>query len=84
MEGDGCHYGDNVFLFSVILFFGTFVIATGLKQFKLTGFFPNSVRGFLADFAVIIGILLMTALDYFYGLPTPKLVSKIVSKTRSP
>jgi len=49
-------------------------VATTLKQFKLTGYFSAPVRAFLADFAVIIGILSMTALDYFVGLPTPKLV----------
>jgi sodium bicarbonate transporter 10 len=71
--GDGCGTGDDVFLMSIVLFFGAFIISTGLKQFKTTGYMSNGVRGFLADFAVIIGILSMTALDYFYGLPTPKL-----------
>lgn len=74
MEGNGCIYGDEVYLMSVIHFFGTFVIATGLKQFKNTGYLSNGARGLLADFAVIIGILTMTSIDYFYGLPTPKLV----------
>ena len=73
MEGDGCNHGDDVFLMSLLLFFGAFFISFVLKQFKTTGYLPNSFRGFLSDFAVIIGILLMTLLDYFYGLPTPKL-----------
>ena len=73
MIGDGCGHGDDVFLLSLILFFGVFLLATALKQFKFTGYFSNGVRGFLADFAVIIAILMLTALDFFYGLPTPKL-----------
>ena len=59
---------------SLILFFGALLISISLKQFRNTGYLPSSVRNFMADFAVIIGILLMTALDYLYGLPTPKLV----------
>ncbi len=38
-----------------------------LGQFRFTGFFPAWVRSFLSDFAVIIGILLMTGIDYFSG-----------------
>ena len=60
MVGDGCGHGDDVFLMSIVLFFGVFIIANGLKQFKTTGFLSQGVRGFLADFAVIIGILVMT------------------------
>jgi len=73
MEGDGCGHGDDVFLMSIVLFFGVFIIANGLKQFKTTGFLSQGVRGFLADFAVIIGILVMTGVDFAFGLPTPKL-----------
>ena len=38
------------------------------EQFRFTGFFPAWVRSFLSDFAVIIGILLMTGLDYYSGI----------------
>ena len=59
---------------SLILFFGAFLISITLKQFRNTGYLPTTIRNFLSDFAVIIGIILMTLLDYFYGLDTPKLV----------
>jgi len=62
-----------MYLMSILLFFGAFAISITLKQFKTTGFFPSGVRNFLSDFAVIIGIVSMTALDYFSGVPTPKL-----------
>ena len=68
MEGDGCGHGDDVFLMSIVLFFGVFIIANGLKQFKTTGFLSQGVRGFLADFAVIIGILVMTGQGLFMHL----------------
>merc|ERR550532_1370163 len=73
MVGAGCGHGDDVFLLSIVLFFGVFIIANGLKQFKTTGFLSQGVRGFLADFAVIIGILVMTGVDFAFQLPTPKL-----------
>ena len=65
---------DSVFLMSLLLFFGAFFISITLKQFRNTGYLPTSIRNFLSDFAVIIGIFLMTLLDHFYGLETPKLV----------
>ena len=65
--GPGCEHGTDVFLMSLLLFFGSFFVSISLKQFRFTGFFPAWVRNFLSDFAVIIGILLMTGLDYFSG-----------------
>ena len=65
---------DSVFLMSLLLFFGAFFISITLKQFRNTGYLPTAIRNFLSDFAVIIGIFLMTLLDHFYGLDTPKLV----------
>jgi len=71
--GPGCEQSHDVFLMSVLLFFGAFFISITLKQFRTAGYFPSWVRNFLSDFAVIIGILCMTSLDYFSGVPTPKL-----------
>ena len=59
----GCHYHPNAFLMSCLLFIGTFLIAWHLKKFKAQSFFTNGVRGFISDFAVIIAILTMTAID---------------------
>ena len=74
MVGDGCGHGDDVFLMSIVLFFGVFIIANGLKQFKTTGFLSQGVRGFLADFAVIIGILVMTGEWIFMYLYSSQMV----------
>jgi sodium bicarbonate transporter 10 len=44
--GDGCdapHYVADVFLMSVVLFFGTFIISVQLKDFKNALFFPSKV-----------------------------------------
>lgn len=45
MIGPGCmtHYYADVFLLSVILFLGTFIISKTLKDFKGASFFPTKV-----------------------------------------
>lgn len=76
MVGDGheCeHYYPDVYLLSLILFFGTFIIAIYLKDFKSAAFFPAKVRQIISDFAVIIAILAMSGIDFAVGIHTPKL-----------
>ncbi|XP_050700914.1 electroneutral sodium bicarbonate exchanger 1-like isoform X17 [Eriocheir sinensis] len=67
------HYEPDVYLLSLILFFGTFLISVYLKDFKSAAFFPAKVRQFISDFAVIIAILAMSATDFAIGIHTPKL-----------
>lgn len=43
LHGDGCNYVPDVFLFSVLTFLGTFVLAYALKMFKTSPFFPSKV-----------------------------------------
>lgn len=43
LEGEWCNYVPDIFFFSVTLFFGTFLLATWLKQFKMSRYFPNFV-----------------------------------------
>lgn len=74
--GSGCNtveYHDNVFFLSILLFLGTFVVAWGLKEMKTSRFFPTFVRQYLSDFAVLISICVMVAVDFGIGVPTPKL-----------
>lgn len=66
-------YASPIFLMSFILFTGTFLISTILKDFKNSLFFPSNVRQFISDFAVIIAIFLMTLFDFVADIPTPKL-----------
>ncbi|KAL0107947.1 hypothetical protein PUN28_014892 [Cardiocondyla obscurior] len=76
MVGDGCsipHYVPDVFLMSIILFMGTFLLSVELKDFKNALFFPSKVRQVVSDFAVIIAIFSMSTLDHFVGISTPKL-----------
>ncbi|XP_063240178.1 electroneutral sodium bicarbonate exchanger 1 [Bacillus rossius redtenbacheri] len=76
MFGRGCsgkYYIPDVFLMSIILFFGTFLISVQLKDFKNALFFPSKVRQIVSDFAVIIAILSMSGLDSCVGINTPKL-----------
>ena len=58
---------------SILLFFGTFLIAFQLKKAKTSNFFPAAVKNFISDFAVIIAILAMTLTDFLVGVDTPKL-----------
>ncbi|XP_060517563.1 sodium bicarbonate cotransporter 3 [Cylas formicarius] len=76
LQGYGCYnppYAPDVFLMSIVLFLGTFLISIELKDFKNALFFPSKVRQFVSDFAVIIAIMSMTMLDFYMNIPTPKL-----------
>ena len=47
LVGSGCdtpHYVPDVFLMSIILFLGTFILSVQLKDFKNALFFPSKVR----------------------------------------
>ncbi|ELT89578.1 hypothetical protein CAPTEDRAFT_221709 [Capitella teleta] len=54
----------NTALLSLILCFGTFLIAYFLKQFRNSKFLGRSVRRALGDFGVPIAIVIMVAVDY--------------------
>ncbi|XP_046801168.1 sodium bicarbonate cotransporter 3 isoform X6 [Lucilia cuprina] len=75
LVGLDCDLPDNsnIFLMSVILFLGTFIISTILKDFKNALFFPTVVRQYISDFSVIIAIVSMSLLDFFMQVETPKL-----------
>ncbi|XP_060666204.1 electroneutral sodium bicarbonate exchanger 1 isoform X10 [Drosophila nasuta] len=64
---------ENVFLMSVVLCTGTFILSTILKEFKNALFFPSIVRQYISDFSVLIAIFAMTFFDYSLGVPTQKL-----------
>ena len=65
---------ENVFLMSVLLFAGTYFIATKLKSFNSYRFFPTWMKSQIANFAVVIAIVTMTLVDFFTGVNTPKLL----------
>uniref|UniRef100_A0A8C6R408 Anion exchange protein n=1 Tax=Nannospalax galili TaxID=1026970 RepID=A0A8C6R408_NANGA len=66
-------YTPDVFFWCVILFFTTFFLSSFLKQFKTKRYFPTKVRSTISDFAVFITIVIMVVIDYFVGVPSPKL-----------
>jgi len=57
----------------LILFVGTFALAMAFRNFRTSSFFPSRVRGNVADFAVFLSVISWTAIDYAFGVPTPKL-----------
>ena len=63
----------NVFLMSLLLFFGTYFLATFLKKFKNERFFPAVIRNYISNFSVIIAIFLMVVMDFLLEVRTPKL-----------
>ncbi|KAM4687687.1 LOW QUALITY PROTEIN: sodium bicarbonate cotransporter 3 [Discoglossus pictus] len=75
--GTACgHHGPfipDVFFWSFILFFTTFLLSSFLKQFKTKNYFPTKVRSTISDFAVFLTIVIMVAIDYLVGVPSPKL-----------
>lgn len=84
LEGEWCNYVPDIFFFSVTLFFGTFMCASTLKSFKTSRYFPNFVRTLIADYAVILSILLFVVVDHHFNLETPKLiVPTVFEPTRS-
>ncbi|KAK6166324.1 hypothetical protein SNE40_023048 [Patella caerulea] len=67
-------YVPDAFMFSVLLYFGTFGIAIFLIDFKSWPCFPSWTRQLLSDFGVLIAIVVMVGIDVALGLPTPKLL----------
>ncbi|XP_043920695.1 sodium bicarbonate cotransporter 3 [Protopterus annectens] len=66
-------YIPDVYFWSVILFFTTFFLSGFLKQFKTRRYFPTKVRSTISDFGVFLTIVIMVVIDYFLGIPSPKL-----------
>ncbi|XP_049301401.1 sodium-driven chloride bicarbonate exchanger isoform X4 [Anopheles funestus] len=76
LTGTDCNkpeFVSDVFLMSIVLFLGTYIISVILKDFKNALFFPSVVRQFISDFSVTIAIFSMTLLDFFTHIATPKL-----------
>ncbi|CEF68357.1 Na[+]-driven anion exchanger 1 [Strongyloides ratti] len=71
--GSNCYIMYDKFLMSVLLMAGTFILATTLKKARTGQYFPTKVRQIFSDFAVMIAIVIMTTVDIFAGINTPKL-----------
>lgn len=63
----------DVFMTSVVLFCGTFLLATSLKKFRGARYFPARVRALVSDFAVVLALLSMTIANHLLGVATPRL-----------
>ncbi|XP_077099702.1 electrogenic sodium bicarbonate cotransporter 4 isoform X9 [Siphateles boraxobius] len=73
LVGKSCKYVPDLAMLSFILFFGTYSMTISLKKFKTSRYFPTKCRALIADFSIIISILVFCALDYVLSLETPKL-----------
>ncbi|XP_062870830.1 electrogenic sodium bicarbonate cotransporter 4 [Trichomycterus rosablanca] len=73
LVGKSCEYVPDLALMSFVLFFGTYSMTISLKKFKSSRYFPTKWRTLIADFAIIISILVFCGLDYLMSLDTPKL-----------
>ena len=72
-----CKYSPDVFFVSVFLYTLTFLLAMTLRYFRTSRFFPTFVRSKVADFGVVITILIAVGTDYALGFDTPKLIVPI-------
>ncbi|KAE9549910.1 hypothetical protein FO519_006875 [Halicephalobus sp. NKZ332] len=72
LEGD-CYVLYDKWLMSLVLMIGTFFLAITFKKMRNSCYFPSKVRQVFSDFAVMIAIAVMTALDLVIGINTPKL-----------
>ncbi|CDW58179.1 HCO3 cotransp domain containing protein [Trichuris trichiura] len=66
-----CHFKPDVFSFSLLLFFGSSLLALFLNNVRSTRFFTLRIREFIADFSLLITVLIMTAVNYWVALPIP-------------
>ncbi|TKR72887.1 hypothetical protein L596_020273 [Steinernema carpocapsae] len=78
--GAQCNFKPDVYMFSILLTIGTFVIAYGLNIMRNTSFFSTLIRNTLSDFGVVIAIVIMTVVSHYVGLDIPSL--KIPSSFR--
>jgi hypothetical protein len=69
---NGLH--PDVFLMSIILFFGTFLLSFYLKRFRGSSFFSTIVRHVISDFAVFLAVIVWVTIDILAGIDTPKLI----------
>ncbi|XP_078385716.1 band 3 anion transport protein-like [Cetorhinus maximus] len=65
ISNDPQHPQPNTALLSLVLKFGTFLIAFSLRKLKTSQFFPGTIRRVIGDFGVPIAILVMVLVDFF-------------------
>ncbi|XP_076087744.1 electrogenic sodium bicarbonate cotransporter 1-like [Mytilus galloprovincialis] len=86
LTGTGCDSSQSpdVLFMSIVLFFGTFIIARLLVSFKKTRYFSTMIRQIVSDFSVLIAIVVMVGFDAWFGVATPKLNVPSVFKPTKP
>ncbi|KAH7698045.1 anion exchange protein, partial [Aphelenchoides avenae] len=72
-QGLQCFFKPDVYMFSVLLTFGTFFIAYKLNSFRRSPYLTSKMRNAISDFGVLIAIILMTLLTNAIGLEIPSL-----------
>lgn len=71
--GDSCYHLYDKLLMSILLTIGTFFFAITFKGMRNSRYFPSRIRQIFSDFAVMLAIVIMTAVDIGMGVNTPKL-----------
>ncbi|KRZ76643.1 Sodium-driven chloride bicarbonate exchanger, partial [Trichinella papuae] len=70
-SGLQCNFQPDVFSFSLLLFFGSFLLAAFLNKLRSSRFFTLRFREFVADFSLLLTVFVMTAVNYWVSLPIP-------------
>uniref|UniRef100_F1KS49 Anion exchange protein n=1 Tax=Ascaris suum TaxID=6253 RepID=F1KS49_ASCSU len=73
LDGNSCYVLYDKLLMSLVLMLGTFFLAITFKKMRNSCYFPSRVRQIFSDFAVMISIVIMTSIDMYVGINTPKL-----------
>ncbi|CAD5228194.1 unnamed protein product [Bursaphelenchus okinawaensis] len=69
--GKACFFKPDVFLTSILLALGTYAVAMKLHKFKQSPYLNTVIRNIVADFGLLISIVLFSALSYFIGISVP-------------
>jgi len=70
-----CKKLPNIFFFSILLFFGTFLLCTLLRRFKFIPHMPYKIGFLVSDYSVIISIIVFTLVDVQCGFETWKILT---------
>ncbi|CAD5235618.1 unnamed protein product [Bursaphelenchus xylophilus] len=71
LSGKACFFKPDVFLASVLLALGTYAVAMKLHSFKQSPYLNTMIRNIVADFGLLISIIIFSLISYLIGIRVP-------------